>query len=216
MADTPALDTPWQPLSPREVADLFAGADARWWLSGGVALDAWLGDPVRERENIDVSTTGRDLARLVSAIPPRYSVWAQIVDEALVPWGEQPDDSDIQPVLVRDDETGAWVLRINVEDGAPKLWVYKRDPRLTLPWDRAVIDIDGIPTGAPEVQLVWKALRPRPEDDADKAAVMPTLSPEAVTFLETALLRIHPHSSWAIPVRSPMFPAKASWNRKKD
>lgn len=216
MADTPALDAPWQPLSPREVAELFAGADARWWLSGGVALDAWLGAPVRERENIDVSTTGRDLAQLVSAIPPRYSVWAQIVDEDLVPWGEQPDDSDIQPVLVRDDETGFWVLRINVEDGAPKLWVYKRDPRLTLPWARAVIDIDGIPTGAPEIQLVWKALRPRPEDDADKAAVMPTLAPEAVTFLETALLRIHPHSSWAIPVRSPMFPAKASWSPKKE
>lgn len=215
MASAPALDTPWAPLAPRAVADLLRGADARWWLSGGAALDAVHGSPIRERENIDVSTTGRDVAALVAALPSGYTAWAQVVGEDLVAWGEQPDDADIQPVLVHDDAAGTWVLRVNVEDGTPKLWVYKRDPRLTLPWDRAVVDVDGIPTGAPEVQLVWKALRPRPEDDVDKAAVLPDLPSEAVTFFETALLRIHPHSSWSIPIRSPFAPAKASWNRKQ-
>ena len=126
-----------------------------------------------------------------------------------------PADTDLQPVLVRDDAKNVWVLQVNVEDGAPRAWVYKRDPRLTLPWDRAVLDVDGIPTGAPEVQLVWKALRPRAEDTVDKDAVLPGLTPEAVTFYETALLRIHPHSTWAIHVRSPFAPAKASWNQKK-
>lgn len=210
----PTPDTTWRPLDPRGVAELLSGADARWWLSGGAALDRWLGEPIRPRGNIDVSTTPADLEGLIDALPDEFSAWA-MVDAELVAWGDQATDADVQPVLVRDDAADAWVLQVNVEDGIERAWLYRRDPRLQLPWDRAVLDIDGIPTGAPEVQLVWKALRPRPEDELDKDAVLPRLSDEAVAFYETALLRVHPHSTWAIHVRSPFAPAKASWNRKK-
>jgi len=225
-SSTPTVDTPWAPLTPAGVAQLLADAgDARWWLSGGAAIDHWLGSPIRPRTNIDISTIPADLAALVAALPDGCSAWgpgASGDDDAsgagataLVPFADLPDDIDPQPVLVRDDAAGAWVLQINVEDGAPRAWMYKRDPRLTLPWDRAVLDVDGIPTGAPEVQLVWKALRPRPEDDVDKDAALPHLSDDARAFYETALLRAHPHSTWAIHVRSPFAPAKASWNRKR-
>ncbi len=211
-----ASATPWQPLEPTAVAQLLAPASVRWWLSGGAALDRWLGAPIRERANIDVSVTAGDLAALAASLPAGFSAWAPGAgDDEIVPFAEAPADTDLQPVLIRDDDRGAWVLQVNVEDGAPRAWMYKRDPRMTLPWDRAVLDLDGIPTGAPEVQLVWKALRPRPEDTIDKDAVLPTLSDEAVSFYETALLRIHPHSTWAIHVRSPFAPAKASWNRRK-
>ncbi|WP_404473972.1 nucleotidyltransferase domain-containing protein [Microbacterium aerolatum] len=211
-----AAATPWQPLEPTAVAQLLAAASVRWWLSGGAALDRWLGAPIRERANIDVSVTAGDLAALVASLPAGFSAWAPGEgDDEIIPFADAPADTDLQPVLIRDDDKGAWVLQANVEDGAPRAWMYKRDPRMTLPWDRAVLDLDGIPTGAPEVQLVWKALRPRPEDTIDKDAVLPTLSDEAVSFYETALLRIHPHSTWAIHVRSPFAPAKASWNRRK-
>lgn len=207
-------DHPWQHLDAEAVAALLSAASVRWWLSGGVALDRWLGRGIRPRANIDVSVVAGDLAALVAALPDGYSAWAPGEREGeVVPFDAAPQDADLQPVLVRDAAAGAWVLQLNAEDGAPRAWVYKRDPRLTLPWDRAVLDIDGIPTGAPEVQLVWKALRPRPEDDLDKDAVAPALSEESRRFYETALLRIHPHSSWAIPIRSPFAPAKASWNR---
>lgn len=213
---TSSRATPWAPLTADQVAALLAGAEVRWWLSGGVALDRWLGAPIRDRENVDVSVVASDLARLLSTLPAGYSAWAPGDAEGdVIPFAEAPADTDLQPVLIRDDAEGAWVLQVNAEDGAPRAWMYKRDPRLTLPWDRAVLDVDGIPTGAPEVQLVWKALRPRPEDTIDKDAVLPSLSDEAVAFYETALLRIHPHSTWAIHVRSPFAPGKASWNKKK-
>lgn len=212
-----ASATPWHPLEPSAVAELLSAASVRWWLSGGAALDRWLGRAIRERSNIDVSVVAADLAELVASLPEGFSAWAPAGDDddGIVPFADAPTDADLQPILIRDDAENAWVLQVNAEDGAPRAWVYKRDPRLTLPWDRAVLDVDGIPTGAPEVQLVWKALRPRPEDTTDKDAVLPSLSPEAVTFYETALLRIHPHSTWAIHVRSPFAPAKASWNKRK-
>ena len=204
----------WNSLPPQAVAELLADAPVRWWLSGGVALDRWLGEPIRERRNTDVSVVHADLPALVASLPDGYDAWA-VRDEELVPFAEVSVDDEVQPVLVRDVEAGAWVLRINVEDGAPRAWVYKRDPRLQLPWERAVLDVEGIPTGATEVQLVWKALRPRPEDDVDKDAVLPRLSEEATAWYERCILSIHPHSSWSIHVRSPFYPAKASWNRKK-
>lgn len=212
-----ASETPWAPIPPDAVAAMLSAVTVRWWLSGGAALDRWLGRPIRARTNIDVSVVASDLTGLISALPEGCSAWAPSGDDdEVVPFAEARQDADLQPVLIRDDAAGTWVLQVNAEDGAPGAWVYKRDPRLTLPWERAVVDVDGIPTGAPEVQLIWKALRPRPEDDLDKDAVLPALTDEARTTYETALLRIHPHSSWTIPIRSPFAPAKASWNRRTD
>lgn len=208
--------SPWQPLSVDAVAELLSGAPVRWWLSGGAALDRWLGRSIRPRPNIDVSVVAGDLAALVGSLPAAVSAWALIDDdETMVPFAEMATDADVQAVLIRDDARGSWMLKLNVEDGAPRAWVYKRDPRLQLPWDRAVLDLDGVPTGAPEVQLVWKALRPRPEDDVDKDAIAPELTDEARGWYEHAILSIHPHSTWSIHVRSPFAPAKASWNRRK-
>jgi len=215
----PIAEMRWDPLAPQAVAELLDGAAARWWLSGGVALDRWLGRPIRERPHTDVSTTSTGLTQLLRVLPAGFRAWVPAGDDAVIPWRDDDDDdagdADLHPVRVRDERSGAWVLQVNVEDGTDAAWLYRRDPRLQLPWDRAVLQVDGIPTGAPEVQLVWKALRPRPEDDLDKAAVLPELSDEARGWFERAILSIHPHSSWSIHIRSPFAPAKASWNRGK-
>lgn len=213
-APVPASATDWAPADPQEIATVLGAATVRWWLSGGAALDRWIGRAIRPRPNIDVSVVAADLPALVAALPAGLSAWGRADTEGeVIPLADVPADVELQPVLVRDDTRGTWIMQVNVEDGASAVWVYKRDPRLQLPWARAVLDIDGIPTGAPEVQLVWKALRPRPEDGIDKDAVLPQLAPDAIKVFETALLRIHPHSAWSIHVRTPFAPAKASWNR---
>lgn len=164
----------------------------RWWLSGGVALDHWLGRSVRERSHTDASTTPADVRGVIEALPSTYSVWAPDGEDAVIPWADAAIDSDLQPLRIRDERTGAWVLQLKLEDGDERAWLYRRDPRLQLPWDRAVLDVGGISTGAPEIQLLWKALRPRREDDVDKDAVLPELSKEARAWFERATLSIHP------------------------
>lgn len=208
----PTPENAWAPLDAESVAALLGSTSARWWLSGGVALDRWIGEPIRERSNTDVSTTSGDLVHFVADLPATVSAWVD-VEGRLIPWVDAPTDIDLQPVRIRDDSTGVWVLQVNVEDGSDRAWVYRRDPRLQVPWEIAVEGIRGIPTGVPQIQLVWKALRPRPEDDIDKDAVLPLLSEDARAWWKKAILSIHPHSAWAIPLRSPTFPAKASWNR---
>lgn len=209
----PTLKMGWASLTSAEVSAMLKAAPVRWWISGGVALDLWLGAPVRERRNIDVSVVRTDLRQLLAFLPENLEVYA-VRDEELVSFSDVALDDEVQPVYVWDRLKAAWVLRINVEDGAPRAWVYKRDPRLQLPWDQAVLEIEGLPVGAPEIQLVWKALRPRPEDEDDMNAVVVKLTAEARAWYERAILAIHPHSTWAIHVRSPFAPAKASWNKK--
>ncbi len=210
----PSLDTPWTRLDAASVADLLADTEARWWLSGGSAYDQWRGEPLRERDRTTISTVYTQLDDIVGSLPDGMSCWARIGDE-LVRWSDLPDGADIPSAWIFDAAMDAWVLQINLEDGTADRWVYRRDPRLQLPWEKAVLDIDDIPTGAPEVQLVWKALRPYPDDEADKDVILPALPEEARTWWEKAILSIHPHSTWSIHVRSPFAPAKASWNRTR-
>ncbi len=219
---------PWIAIEPSAVADLLRGATIRWWLSGGVALDHWLGRGIRPRQHTDISVVHPDLPALIDSLPDGFDAWVaeerviadtndptEFLDTVFIPLSPDMAEDDLQPVLIRDVARDSWVLKVNIEDGAPRAWVYKRDPRLHVSWDEAVLDVDGIPTGAPEIQLIWKTLRPRPGDEEDKDAVLPHLSEEAHTRYERGILAIHPHSSWAIHVRTPLTPAKASWNRSR-
>lgn len=225
MTDSPRT---WITLPVEAICDLLRNATVRWWISGGIALDHWRGQEIRPREHADISVVRTDLLQLLQSLPDGFDAWAyeggviadsndpdHITNAVLVPFSADLLAADLQPVLIRDISRDSWVLKINIEDGAPHAWVYKRDPRLSVPWEEAVLDIKGVPTGAPELQLLWKTLRPRPGDEQDKDAILPLLSEAAHARYERGILAIHPHSSWAIHVRSPLTPAKASWNRSR-
>lgn len=48
----------------------------------------------------------------------------------------------------------------------------------------------------PEVELLYKALGPRPRDDEDLAHALPLMDPAAVHWLEAAVATAHPESPW--------------------
>lgn len=102
---------PWLPLEPAAIAELFAGTEARWWLSGGVALEHWLGRPIRDHDNVDVSTIPTDLQALLADLPEPLRAWG-VVEGRVVPFDELPPDADVQPVLLRDESRDAWVLQV--------------------------------------------------------------------------------------------------------
>ena len=71
----PAPHSPWHPLTPAEVTVLLTSTPARWWLSGGAALDHALGRRIRPHPNTDVSVVGEGVVDLVASLPPEYSAW---------------------------------------------------------------------------------------------------------------------------------------------
>ena len=57
---------------------------------------------------------------------------------------------------------------------------------------------DGIPYMAPEIQLLYKAKAPRPQDEADFARTFPYLDQASREFLVQALALIYPGHRWLL------------------
>jgi hypothetical protein len=96
-----------------------------------------------------------------------------------------------------DPETGHWKLDIMSEPSDGDTWIFRRDERIRMPYDRAIErTAEGIPFGRPEIVLLFKAKQAREKDDADFAAVLRHLEPERRRWLTDALELVHPGHPW--------------------
>ncbi|MEU1885057.1 hypothetical protein ABZ491_06170 [Micromonospora rifamycinica] len=186
----------WAALSVAEVGASLAGCPARWWLSGGWAIAHWCGGPGRPHGDIDVSTLRPVLPTLLRALPAGLRPFAARRGH-LSPLAERPDDPEVHNIWVYDTGRDRFVLQINVEDGDGSGWRYRRDPRINLPWEAAVGWVDGVPTGTPVTQLLWKSRDPCPRDEHDLDVAHRLLGPAQRRWLRAAVRRAHPHSPWS-------------------
>jgi len=69
-----------------------------------------------------------------------------------------------------------WALDVTVGDGDDRDWIFRRDPRVRIPWSEAVLTTtDGVPYLAPELQLLFKSKDVRAKDGTDAREVIPAL-----------------------------------------
>lgn len=73
---------------------------------------------------------------------------------------------------------------------------YKRDPRISVPFDEIPWRRDGILYLRPEVQVLHKAAGLRRQDQQDFEACRPLLSERAASWLREALKSTHPGHPW--------------------
>ncbi|MGK5742717.1 nucleotidyltransferase domain-containing protein [Micromonospora sp. URMC 103] len=185
----------WSALSVGEVRSLFPGCPARWWLSGGWAIDHWLETTSRHHGDIDVSTLRPALPALLDSMSARLRPFAAM-NGHLLSLAEHLDDPALHNIWLRDEKRDRWVLQINLEDGDEAVWRYRRDPRITLPWSRAVAPVRGVPTGTPATQLLWKSRDPRTRDEHDLRISQGILDAEERRWLREAIRTAHPQSPW--------------------
>jgi hypothetical protein len=185
----------WEPLSVPQVASLLEHCSSRWWLSGGWAVDHWLGPTTRDHGDIDISTLRADLAGVLAVLPARLRP-AAAMNGHLLPLAEHLDDTALHNIWLRDEETDRWVLQVNLEDGDQTSWRYRRDPGICLPWTSAVRVTRSVPTGTPATQLLWKSKAPRPQDEHDLDAAHSALSAGSRRWLRDAVRTAHPRSPW--------------------
>lgn len=102
---------------------------------------------------------------------------------------------DCEELWVRREAGQPWRFELLLDrqstDGE---WVYKRDPRVRLPWDEAVHAVDGVEYLRPEVALLFKAKLDRDKDRADLA--MARLTDEGRAWLARTLDRLG-YAEWA-------------------
>ena len=132
---------------------------------------------------------------LLSFLPGHLEPFAAM-DGHLYPLASRLDDPGLHNIWFRDKRHGRWVLQLNIEAGDRAAWRYCRDTRIALPWDLAVCDIAGIPTGSPAVQLLWKSPQPRPQDDADLPLALALMPDAERHWLAEAIQTAHPSSPW--------------------
>lgn len=180
----------WEPMTPSQVHEVLCGASHPWWISGGWAIDLFLGRQTRPHGDTDVSIRRKDQL----AFQEYLSDWDlhKTQQPGLRPWpkGEflTPGVNDI---WCRRTPAHPWSFQIMLLDTRNGTWVFRRDPTITGPVAALGRATDtGIPYLSPEVQLLYKA---RPEtldkDDVDFRNCAPLLEREKREWLLSCLER---------------------------
>ena len=187
---------PWRRHTPVDAVAFMRDYAGRWWIAGGWAIEAFTNVP-RPHADIDLSIPRSEIPLLRAHARGRLDVWAA-------------DGGTLTPVLddgatlsrtcsnlwLRSNGAAPWEYDVLLMDATAERWTYKRDSRISLPFDDIVWRHDGILYLRPEVQLLHKAAGLRPQDQHDFDACRPLLSDQAASWLREAVESTHPGHPW--------------------
>lgn len=194
-----ATDTrgPWLTLEPAAAAALFFALDASWWVTGGNAIDLFLGR-VGPHHDLDIAV----LRREQDEVRAHLAAWDLHAKHggALTPWptgARLPHDRSV--VWGRTASYLPWQLELLIENTEVDEWVYAADDRVRLPLIALGLESpDGIPYLRPEVVLLYQAEGATIETrrDEDVLAVVTKLTSPGRDWLRHALATAHPEHRW--------------------
>lgn len=183
----------WAPLPLADVCDLLASFTGRWWISGGLALELFVGRSWRDHDDTDVGIL-RDDAPRVRAVLGDWDIHVAS-QGTLRPWNGEPlrrDHAENNLWCRRHVET-PWALDLTLNDGDDDAWISRRDATWRVPWSEAILlAAPGTPYLSPDVQLTFKSKNPRPKDDLDARTVIPELTTSMKDVLRHRLPSGHP------------------------
>jgi hypothetical protein len=188
----------WDAWHPAEAATRLANVDVRWYVAAGWALDLFRGGQTREHEDLEIAVPAHAFPEVRRALAD-FEVFVPVGDGLVRPFESlTPEElADTHQSWFREPATGRWRLDAFREPSHGDTWVCRRDGRLQRPFAEVIQrTAEGIPYGAPEVVLLYKAKHTRDKDEADFAAVRPLLSPEQRAWLAEALALVHPGHPW--------------------
>ncbi|MCC7408454.1 MAG: hypothetical protein IT442_10305 [Phycisphaeraceae bacterium] len=185
----------WEPMRLDEVRMLLGGFDRPWWISGGQAIDLFVGRKTRDHGDTDVGIRRCDLLALRDYLRD-WDVHKthQPTPSRLAPWAhgqELPRETGINNVWARRRRGEPWRIDFTIMETAGDRWIFRRDERIGGPFaDLTVFSPDGLRYLRPEIQLLYKSRRHGgAKDDADFAIAWPLLDTDARNWLRDALHR---------------------------
>ena len=187
----------WDPLTPAAVGELLERCPARWWIAGGYAIDAFVGQlDRRPHGDIDVGLLARD-QDAIRAVLAGWDLHCADPPGELRPWhhGEVLAEP-IHDVWVREHPEGPWRLQLVLNPAEHDDWIYRRDSRIRRRLEQITWRSGGIPYLAAEIQLLFKSKTVRPNDDRDFADTLPLLSARQRTWLRRSLQLSDPGHPW--------------------
>lgn len=183
----------WDPISVDDLAAIFSGVGIDWWISGGWAIDLFLGRTTREHKDTDVSILRADQL----LVQGRLRDWElfKTKQPGLAPWprGEYLE-SPVNCVWARRGARSPWAFEVMFADTEEDQWVYRRLPSIRGPIAQMGLRTEsGIPYIRPEIQLLYKATAAyRPADLADLTNTLPRLPEDSRRWLLDCLRAQYP------------------------
>ncbi len=183
---------PWEPVSPREVATLFAPADFPWWIAGGHAIEHFVGRTLRPHGDIDVLLLRADHTA-ARALLADWDCWAAEPPGTLRPWrADETLPASVSDIWCRENRDSPWRFQLMLDEADGRDWRSRRCSDVIMPIaDLGSRDASGIPYLNPEVQLFYKAKAPRDKDETDFAAALPLLSEMQRNWLRSAIVKAY-------------------------
>jgi hypothetical protein len=192
---------PWQQVHPREAHSLLGDVPTPWWVAGGWAVDLFIGQQGRPHKDLDIGILRRDLRQVLGAM----SGWEFFEAKDGELFGPLRSDAreEVNSLWGRRVHTTKWVLELMLDDSDDGQWVFRRDRRIRRALDAAIrYDSERTPYLAPEIQLLYKATRIRPEDHLDFARANGYLDDSSRQWLCGALNQLDPHHPWLPALRT--------------
>jgi len=193
------------------VAALMSAFPPQWSLSGGWAVDAWLGRLTRDHGDVDITVFQDDL----DALFEHLDGWELIAHDPNVAgntserWNGRhldlpghiharlPEPSRPIPDRLDDPGGAGFGLDIQLAERSGGDWIFSREPRITMPLRRCVQQSGwGLPTLVPEVILFYKAEELRSHDELDFLALLPHLTEKQRRWLRETLSLMHHDHAW--------------------
>lgn len=185
---------PWEPLSLPEIRAVLDGTGIRWWVAGGVAIDAVTGT-TRDHGDVDIAIAVSDLDAL-RAVVPDWQLWHAHAGSLEPLFPGDPLREGREQLWVRRDATQPWILDLLLSPTDGTDWLFKRDHSIRLPLAEAIVHIGGVPYLAPQCVLLYKARLMRDKDKRDFEVTLPHLDADARAWLASALDKHLPEHEW--------------------
>ncbi len=186
----------WAAWSPEEAYRRLSASTVDWYVAGGWAIDLWLGRQTREHQDIELAIDRTDFPAWRAYLADFVFYDAGRGRLRRLDRGDEPDPRHHQ-VWLRDPAERVWRMDTFLEARPSGWWTCHWLPLVRYPMSLAVARTDsGIPYLRPELALLGKARHPRPKDERDLSAVLPTLDAEARDRLRTGLTTAEPGHPW--------------------
>ena len=192
----PLTEDAWDSWRPEELAQRLHGSEITWYVTGGWALDLFLGQQTRDYADLEFATLPSDIPKARKTLSELEFFAAH---NGELSFSER--DADVPDAIWQlwgaDFKSQAWRVDMMIERGTKDRWIYKRNDAISQPRDQAIyLNYQGIPFLAPANVLLLKAKHTRDKDVQDFDRVLPHLRAHERALLRRWIASEHSVHPW--------------------